>query len=283
MKILVEKIDPERAKKLLAMNTGNFRKINRKRVAQYASDMSSNLWEANGETIKINGNELKDGQHRLLAVIESGATITTGVAYDVDGDCLHVDQGGKRTIGDWLQHFGVKNARTVGSAGRLILCHANDRWNWNEPSNTYIQLDELIAFCRKNSEQIIASVRLAAHVQSAPSDVKLSVSHSILAAVLYLGSKNNDASCSTNAKWFVERLVDGTNLSPLDAVYHFRNKAIASGASVVGRWSPEVQRALLSLAWNKTVKGEQTKQLKIAATGPSAGKVPSIINESNVL
>lgn len=62
-------ITPEKAKTLLVMNTKN-RKLSRKLVQKYASDMAAGRWPYNGDPIRVSvSNVLLDGQHRLEACI----------------------------------------------------------------------------------------------------------------------------------------------------------------------------------------------------------------------
>lgn len=70
---------------LLEHNTRNPRKVSRSVVRQYATDMRSGNWRVNGETIVIDrdGN-MKNGQHRCLACIESGCAFETLLVYGVE-------------------------------------------------------------------------------------------------------------------------------------------------------------------------------------------------------
>lgn len=75
MRVCVMNITPQKAVKLLSQNTNN-RLIRQRRVGIYSSEMEAGTWKANGVPIIIgNDGELKDGQHRLQACINSGKTL----------------------------------------------------------------------------------------------------------------------------------------------------------------------------------------------------------------
>ena len=76
-------LTPERAEELLENNHHN-RKITQQRVREYSKEMMSGLWLYNGESIIVSeSGRLLDGQHRLLAVIDSGVTIETELVEGV--------------------------------------------------------------------------------------------------------------------------------------------------------------------------------------------------------
>jgi len=278
MKLVTETIGPERASELLAMNSGNFRQLSRRRVAQYAQDMTDGNWEVNGETIKISSESIiLDGQHRLHAIVKSGATIETAVVYDITCDGTHIDRGATRKASDWLRHEGFLNCTNLAATARLVLCHESKSWNWNQPSCATLPLDAVIARCRRGNEGLQQAINLAGKVSK--SGVRLP--QSMVAAVLFLGANDNLPEESPTVQWFANRLASGVGLSKSDAVYHLREKTLLSASSESRRISREYLRALTCLAWNKTVLGEPTKILKLAATGPSMVNIPYVIQEGS--
>lgn len=98
------------------------RNVSDRVVAGYARDMRAGKWRLNGEAIIFDRNgRLKDGQHRLWAVIESGMPIQTVVVQGVDPDVMEtIDSGRKRTFADALQIDGHSNTRSAASASRWM-------------------------------------------------------------------------------------------------------------------------------------------------------------------
>jgi hypothetical protein len=71
----IVEVSPELAESWLSKNPNN-RNLRRSVVDGYARDMSAERWALNGETVKFAADgHLFDGQHRLNAIIVSGATV----------------------------------------------------------------------------------------------------------------------------------------------------------------------------------------------------------------
>ena len=88
MQMRQEMVTPELAAHYLKRNVDNYRKISKAKVGQYAAEMKAGKWQLNGEGIMFDEEgKLKNGQHRLAAVIAAGIpvemTIITGIANDV--------------------------------------------------------------------------------------------------------------------------------------------------------------------------------------------------------
>lgn len=122
----VETITPPDAAALLAMNVHN-RHVRPIRVRKYAAEMATGRWLLTGEPIIINGTELVNGQHRLLACIEADTPFTTAVFRGAGSDVYAVvDSGLGRSPGDTLSHGGIKYANQTAAAARLVLGYRAD-------------------------------------------------------------------------------------------------------------------------------------------------------------
>lgn len=118
------KINHEIATEMLTHNTNNYRKkIDKTKVQEYADDMANGRWENNGETIVFRKDgTLADGQHRLMAIVESGATVEMLVVYDVDNDIWFYDGGKNRTEKDHATAIGLEglDGTVYGMSTRLL-------------------------------------------------------------------------------------------------------------------------------------------------------------------
>lgn len=96
------KITPAMAKQLLG-TTENNRKLSEATVRAYANDMMQGNWDENtSASIAIDTDGiLRDGQHRMAAIVKSGKPIKMWVCRMVDADGLY-DIGRSRSIADQI-------------------------------------------------------------------------------------------------------------------------------------------------------------------------------------
>lgn len=118
----IQSITPELAAKWLARNTRN-RPINSSSLAGYVRDMRAGKWQVTGEAIKFdNEGTLLDGQHRLTAVVQSGATVQMLVVRGIEGGAQAVmDAGRRRSAADQFALGGKKNVTILQGAARVAL------------------------------------------------------------------------------------------------------------------------------------------------------------------
>lgn len=116
----VVSITPYIAEVMLENNAEEQRNVSRMRVKRYASDMANGLWTMNGETIIIDERgKLIDGQHRLLAVIESGVTAEFLVVRGVKASSYKtLDQGMSRRLTDLVS--GVRGAAATAAKAAAV-------------------------------------------------------------------------------------------------------------------------------------------------------------------
>jgi len=117
MKTEVLLITPEIAKKMLLKNTLN-RVVKERLIAEYARQMAAGLWkEETGEAIKIScNNNILDGQHRLLALVNSNVSLSFLVISDLENDIFTVlDTGVTRSTGDIFHIAGIAQSNNYAS------------------------------------------------------------------------------------------------------------------------------------------------------------------------
>lgn len=111
-----ETITPEKAKEYLTHNTNNARKLSRIKAQQYAADIISGKWQENGEPIIFDEDGvLKDGQHRLFAVIIAGKPISALVVRGISRDVEIYNFGSSRTLNQMLH-----TSNTITGAARVL-------------------------------------------------------------------------------------------------------------------------------------------------------------------
>ena len=113
----IEIITPIKAEEYLARNTRNRNKKPMK-IARYARDMAAGNWRFTGEPLKFAADgTLLDGQNRLHAVIESGASIQTAIARGITLEAQDVmDTATPRSGADQLVINGYSNGKDLQAA-----------------------------------------------------------------------------------------------------------------------------------------------------------------------
>lgn len=96
----IETITPEIAREYLSKNSRNPRKtMNPAVIRKYADDIKAGLWQLNGEAIIFDEDGfLKNGQHRLCAVIQANKPMSTLVVRGVAREITTWDGQYRRTI-----------------------------------------------------------------------------------------------------------------------------------------------------------------------------------------
>ena len=104
-------ITPHLAERWLGKNTRN-RNLRMRKVNTYASDIASGDWLITGDGPKFDHTgRLINGQHFLMAVIESGVPVVTFVFWGLHPDAqLVMDTGAKRSAADALKFSGLDSA-----------------------------------------------------------------------------------------------------------------------------------------------------------------------------
>lgn len=124
LEMAVEKIDRKKATAYMKKNINNPRGfLSRAHVNELADDMRAGLWQLNAEPIVFDEDGfLKNGQHRLAAVIASGVTIEVVVIRGVSRDIDIYDNNLRRTLNQFLKAKGHGDSNpSISSAGSLIV------------------------------------------------------------------------------------------------------------------------------------------------------------------
>lgn len=165
MKCKIITLNPETAKELLSKNIGN-RKIKRTK-GFYSSQMINGDWKENGEPIIIDTNGIvKDGQHRMYAVIEADYSYQVPLVYDVNPDVMDtIDTGSNRGLNDVLELNGFKNSNKLSSILKGIMSYDQGLIGTALSvkgiikDRNYVSNKTGLEFAMKNSEDLASVVR----------------------------------------------------------------------------------------------------------------------------
>jgi hypothetical protein len=269
-KATIEIVTTEMAAELLKLNIRNFRALSKHRVDAMAEDIRQGNWEMNGESIKVNGDVLLDGQHRLTAIIRADRSIKTVVVRDCQSDGSTIDRGQRRTMGQVVCSKGLKNGCALAAVGRMCVLYKKGLWGKSHVQLRDVLDSDQLEYISDHEGNLQECIRISAMAKKiAPA--------SCLATVLHFGCKLIDVTASTTADWFVLALGKGEMINKGDAVYHLRNRLI--GQTKQAPLTSYMKRVLITMAWNKTVRGETctSNALRLRNTGPSRTQPPEQI------
>ena len=257
----VEQIGPTEAEALLGKNTHN-RSVRADRVHTMARDMNHGQWVLNGETIKVGSTRLIDGQHRLLAVIESGATVEMMVIRGLPDDTqATVDIGTKRQLADTLALAGEENAHNLAAAVRYAWYFDNFR----EPKKFGVNpsVNELGSWLDRNPE-----IRQSLHWGRQASTSVVRYIPSVGTALHYLMARLDHQAAGD----FWDALADGTE-KPGSPVYALR-EVLLRDLSAPHRMSIRHRSALTIKAWNAMRDLRTVQTIGWRSTGKGAEDFP---------
>lgn len=259
-----ETITPETAGDYLAHNTKN-RPIGHRYVTQLANALERGEWVMTGDSIKFAPDgTLMDGQHRLLAVIQSGVPIKTLVVRGVTPEAFPLlDQPKQRRLSDFLHMEGTTNARNVSAmlsllwrykhSGRFRSMYVND--------GTRLQLLDLLEEHPDLAESLPIGRKCFLHFRYGTT---------LMATLHYILSHIDQE----DADDFFDRLATGAGLEKSHPVLKLRERLIASSRGVGKTLSNDEAAALTFKAWNAYREGRGIGQLYWRAGGANPEPYP---------
>lgn len=259
----IEWIDPITAVGFLSGQAPN-RRPNREAVKRYAREMEAGNWVLNGEPVIVDeAGALIDGQHRMLAVIESGSTIQSLVVRGVPREAFAtIDTGTKRTVGQVLSMKGHKHANHLASTMRLLMSYQDlNRWQDTQgvPERRFYTTQEVLD-ALPLMEGVENAVDLAAKVRFKP----LPPSWGGFCAYLFA-----EAGAPAEAiREFFDRLHSGAGLEPGDAILTLRERLIREHMSEK-RPVYFTTVALVVRAWNAYRAGRKLKKIQAGVRFPT--------------
>ena len=153
MNIKIEQVTPKRAKAWLANNTNN-RNVNKNQLNLLVRTILAGGWKLTHQGIALSEDgTIADGQHRLMAVVESGVTCGMSVAYGLKktpGVMMALDSGRQRTVAESISMTGDKiTAAMVTIAKGLKFGYVNKMEKMTP--------QETAQLCKKHSELLTLS------------------------------------------------------------------------------------------------------------------------------
>lgn len=240
---------PAAAARLLEQNIGN-RRVSRTKVEEYKRQMVAGTWYLNGSTIGVSSTGvITDGQHRLIACVESGKSFPVILVQGLDYEqsFLTVDTGKSRSISDVLSIRGVKSSAASAAVIQALIRYERGNLGGSDKiSNTEAEK-------KFNEHPLIAeSVR---RVKNFPSGL----TYYNLMLVDYLGNIVNPVITSR----FMEGVKTGANLPYGDPALALRTYLMNPGNIKNGGTANAYNRTFMCFkAFAGALKGKKVYVLK---------------------
>lgn len=246
----IELISPKIAAEYLKHNQSN-RPVKPRLVARIAAEINEGRWCLNGQPIIFSDRgTLLDGQHRLLAVIESGASVQAMVTRGVDEQSFaSMDSGLSRQGADVLAIRGVTNYRSVAAALSLLVLWDSNRQGQYLRDVSSTKVAQVVSIY-PNLEVIVANV----HAQIGRNR---SLPKTLVAAAAHQFSR---VDASEAERWLVDLAV-GANLATDDPVFVLRRRLQESSwQTLIPRWQAI---AMMVVSWNHRRLGVRPDHYKL--------------------
>ena len=255
-------ITPAEATNWLRANCKN-RPVRKAHVEFLAREMKGGNWRVNGQPIIIADNEqVLDGQHRLLAIIEAGIPIKTMVTYGIAEDAFStIDTGAVRSSADALclhfqeyPHYVVKAV-----AGAVYWLKMLERGVLHRGGGK-ISNTEVIHYARDHLSMFERATTLLHYPkENRPLSIALGT-----ALFEYLARKNEE-----KAEEFFERVYTGENLERHDVEYVLRAAFQADAQRVSSKLQPSIKARMTIKAWNWRRRGMDVANLRTITVSAS--------------
>ena len=246
-------VSPKLAGEWLAANKKN-RNIAQNTVDLYARDMSAGEWHFTGEPVKFDASgNLIDGQHRLMAVLRSGKTISFLVVRGLNSDAQALmDSGKKRSAADMLQLHGYANTTLLASTARFgVIIESGLR-----VAGQSVSKSEIAAYIDANLDLVDAVSHANSAIKYLPfSPTALAYSWLLLSRVDSMAAAAFFDSLANNA-------TKGKG-DPRNTLLRRMNSAKRTDE----RLRPDDQVQFIVRAWNAHRKGADLHILKVRADG----------------
>ena len=252
MKTSVEVIDKERAQEYIAKVENGNRPISNGYVRWLIGRQRRNEWQTNGDSIKFDTNDvLRDGQHRLMMVMQTGMPIEVVVVREIDPKAfITMDTGKNRNLADVLAINKFDNSKLLAQALGWVRRYLINRMY---PTGGRTTHEQHLAVLDKHPE-LQESVAFCIDLGNPTGSPGY---RSVTPAIHYLFSRIDAA----KANDFIERYVKGSRLEEQDPIWMLRGQVVDYASAKV-KMKPKSDQifGLFALAWNAQCDGREVKQ-----------------------
>lgn len=261
------KLTPALAEEYLKHNTHN-RMVKPSKLNELIGAIKRGEWFVNGEAIKFaEDGTMLDGQHRCMAVIESGEAIDTMVVHGLPRETQEtMDRGARRSLADALHLRGETSVTNLAATINLIHRWVEQSDSPQELRNRQVPTTvQAMTFFYSKREGIIEANRRGLNYRS---KFPVKIPASVVSACWYVFSQIDQE----DAEFFFDRFAHGTELRSDSPIYALRRTLIAGSVD----YDSIKIHALIIKAWNLYRRGDTVTLLvwKQGGAQPEAFPTP---------
>jgi len=254
---------PPLAAELLRRNPDN-RIVRDHTVERYASDMKAGRWDGfNGESIKISDDGLlNDGQNRCHAVIEANMSVPMVIGFGFARKSREtLDQGEKRTAGNYLQMAGYADTNNTSAIAKLLIAYERNNGTMLGSRNG-ITHTEITARVRADGA-IHDSLRYCVNCKASPRGM---ITLSAIAFCHYVFADLDEA----DANDFILQVLTGEGLKRKMPAYAVRQRLLSDSRGSKLSGSAKVAKIeIVMRGWNSFRLGKNMESVPVLGSFPA--------------
>jgi hypothetical protein len=221
-------VTPEEAADLLKRNASN-RQLREDRVELYVRELVDGNWGFADSMIVIGRDGvLKNGQHRLTAIVKSNVTMpNVTIQWDAPNDAQkYADRNRPRSGVDDLRIAGVKNALEVSAITSLLVRYEDDKTLLSSSVRNRIISPSEREIAMAVYPEVFEAAHLVVHLRSGLGNARLG-SHAAVGFVFTLGLRR----FHEETRQFVELIRTGEDPNPSSPTRRLRDHFLGGRAS----------------------------------------------------
>ena len=252
-------VTPDLAAEILENHNSENRPFSQSNVAKLVKEINSGNWSFNGEPISFNSKaNVSNGQHRLQAIVLTGIALRFLVTTGLDPKSFAtMDNGRKRTGSDVLAIAGVGNYTTAASVCKFVYSFKNGNFgSVYRASESRTLTNTQIESYYTTLTNVDESIKFGAAMSKKSNGL---LKATILGGFHYLLSEIDEVL----ADEFLTKLSTGIDLKQGSPIISLRNRLLKSTTDDNYRITSETLMKLIAYSWEKFVKNETVKNLKL--------------------
>jgi len=248
---------PVIAKALLERNPHN-RPIRMAKVNELIRAIKDGGWHLTPQAAALRTDgTLGDGQHRVLAVLQSGIIVPMFVWFNMPIEVMTVlDTGARRTAADVFQLSGIGDANIVSSAARNLWKYREGEWSGKGGTGTNSEIVKAFNKEPEIADHIVEGKRVGKGLGISPG---LATTLVYLTRTATLDGRKGDDPVDVDA--WMEQVSLGEMLTRQMPAYHLR-QTIQSWKDRKVRVSTRMHFGVYAKAWGSYVNREPIRALR---------------------